>query len=98
MYAADRELVTGNARRGLAYTIVRPGGLSEEPGTGRVAAGRVHLGRMVPREDVAGVVVECLRCPGTVGRVFDVVGGEVGIREAVEAVVREGVDTFEGRY
>ncbi|KAF2764309.1 NAD(P)-binding protein [Teratosphaeria nubilosa] len=97
-FTADRNLVTENGRRGLEFTIVRPGGLSEDPATGKVAAGKVHLGRMVPREDVAGVVVECLRNQGTVGRVFDVVGGEVGIREAVEGVVRERVDTFEGRY
>lgn len=29
-FAADKELRVGNARRGLKYTIVRPGGLSNE--------------------------------------------------------------------
>lgn len=95
---ADRSLVSENGRRGLEWTIVRPGGLSEEKGRGRVEAGRVHLGARIAREDVAGVVVECLGREGTVGLAFDVVGGETEIGEAVEGVVRGRVDTFEGRY
>lgn len=92
---ADRELVQ---RSGLEWTIVRPGGLSEEPGQGRVEAGKVHIGRRISREDVAGVVVECLRERGTVGLAFDVVGGDTGVGEAVGRVVEGRVDTFEGRY
>lgn len=93
---ADRELVKEDG--GLEWTIVRPGGLSEEPGMGRVEAGKVHIGRRISREDVAGVVVECLRESGTVGLAFDVVGGETGIGEAVRGVVEGRVDTFEGRH
>ncbi|KAM0713760.1 hypothetical protein Q7P37_010722 [Cladosporium fusiforme] len=97
-FAADRSLVAENGRRGLDYTIVRPGGLSEDVGTGKVAAGRVHLSQRIPREDVARVVVECLEQEGTVGLAFDVVGGETPFKEAVAGVVSERVDTFEGRY
>lgn len=96
--AADRNLVTENERRGLEYTIVRPGGLSQESGTGKVAAGRVHLGSMIPREDVASVVIECMKNEGTKGLAFDLVGGDTPIKDAVAAVVKERVDTFEGRY
>lgn len=95
---ADRSLVSENGRRGLEWTIVRPGGLSEEAGTGRVEAGKVHLSARIPREDVAAVVVECLEREGTVGLAFDVVGGETEIGEAVAGVVKGRVDTFEGRY
>lgn len=96
--AADRSLVGENGRRRLEWTIVRPGGLSEEKGTGRVSAGKVHIQARIPREDVAAVVVECLGNEGTVGLAFDVVGGETGVREAVGKVVEGREDTFEGRY
>ena len=99
---ADRELRTGNGKRDLQYTIVRPGGLSDDAGKGAVAAGKVHTGTMVSREDVARVVAECLDNPGTVGLAFDVVGGDESsakpIKEAVDAVAQGRVDTFEGYY
>lgn len=95
---ADRELRTGNDKRGLDYTIVRPGGLSNDPGEGLVNAGKVHLGRMVKREDVAGVIVACITNKNTFGLAFDVVGGEDLIDEAVKDVGKEKIDTFEGYY
>ena len=97
-FAADRELRTGNARRKLDYTIVRPGGLGMKPGVGTVAAGKVSLERTVPREDVAQVVVQCMKEPGTIGLAFDVVGGDAPIAEAIATVARERIDTFEGFY
>jgi nucleoside-diphosphate-sugar epimerase len=56
--AADKELRLGNARRKLDYTIVRPGLLNDEPGTGKIAAGKVPMGRHISREDVARVLME----------------------------------------
>lgn len=96
--AADRSLVTENSRRGLEYTIVRPGGLSQEPGTGKVAAGKVHLNNMIPREDVASVVIECMKQDGTKGLAIDCVGGDTPIKDAIAAVAKDRVDTFAGRY
>jgi nucleoside-diphosphate-sugar epimerase len=96
--AADTELRTGNDKRRLKYTIIRPGGLTEEPGTGKVSAGKVHLGSPISREDVAQVVVECLQMDGTIGLAFDVLGGETPIHEAVRKVAEAKVDTFEGYY
>ena len=95
---ADRSLVGGNERRGLEWTIVRPGGLSQAGGVGTVAAGKVHLERTIAREDVAATVVQCMRDAGTIGLAFDVVGGETPIEEAVAAVAKGRVDTFAGRY
>jgi nucleoside-diphosphate-sugar epimerase len=97
-FDADRELCSGNERRGLEFTIVRPGRLTLEPAKGRVAAGRVSLGEGISREDVAAVVMECLVNPGTVGLAFDVVGGETPIREAIQAVAENKIDTFQGYY
>jgi len=97
-FAADKELVTGNEKRGLEYTIVRAAGLGSLPGTGRVAAGRVQLAKVVKREDLARVVVGCIVEVGTVGLVFDVAAGEATIEEEVLRVARERIDVFEGFY
>jgi nucleoside-diphosphate-sugar epimerase len=96
--AADRDLVSNNGRRGLEYTIVRPSTLSEEPGKGTVKAGRVRLGQQISREDVAATIMECIKNEGTVGLAFDLLGGDVPIKEAVKRVADERVDCFEGYY
>lgn len=101
--AADQALVTGNGERGLEYTIVRPSGLTDEKGSGRVAVGKVGCSRSVSREDVASVLVAVVDGEGLKGCVFDLVGGEggsdeCGVEEAVERVGREGIDCFEGFY
>lgn len=96
--AADTNLVTQNKHRGLEYTIVRPGGLSLDPAKGTVDAGKVHLSATVPREDVAAVVIECIKNDGTKGLAFDVVGGDTKISDAISAVATGRIDTFAGRY
>lgn len=79
---ADQELEAS----GLDHTIVRPGGLTDDLGTGLVQAGpSVPRGR-ISRDDVAEVLAAVLDEPGTIGVTFEVVGGEVPIREAVAAL------------
>jgi nucleoside-diphosphate-sugar epimerase len=95
---ADTELVTGNEKRKLDYTIVRPGQLTEEKGVGTVKAGKVHLGTPISREDVASVVIETIKNDGTIGMAFDVVGGDIDIEKAVEGVVSGKEDTFVGYH
>lgn len=95
---ADTELVTGNSKRKLNYTIIRPGQLTEENGKGTVIAGKVHLGTPISREDVARVVIESIKNDGTIGMAFDVVGGDVDIKTAVEGVVKGKEDTFVGYH
>lgn len=97
-FKADKELRTGNDKRGLEYTMIRPGGLSNEPGVEIVNAGKVHLGQMVTREDVARVVVASINNSTTIGLAFDVVGGQDPIVDAVSEVGTNQVDTFEGYY
>ena len=68
---------------GLAYTIVRPGGLTDDPATGRIAVGASLERGQVTRADVAAVLAACLGMPETVDRSFDLLGGETPIREAL---------------
>ncbi len=95
---ADRNLVTENTRRKLEYTIVRPNGLSDGPSADTIEAGKVHLGAVIPRSDVAAVVIACMQDDNTKGLAFDVIGGQTPIAAAVGQVGRERIDTFEGTY
>jgi uncharacterized protein YbjT (DUF2867 family) len=72
---------------GLDWTIVRPGSLTDDPGTGRVEVS-VELGRRgpVPRDDVALVLAEALREPAAVRRVFEVFAGDVPVAQALRAL------------
>lgn len=70
-----------------AWTVVRPGGLTDDPGTGRVTLAR-HVDRgQIPREDVAAVIVAALDDDRTIGRVFEVVGGDTEISKALSDLV-----------
>ena len=71
-FKADRDLRVNNSKRGLRYTIVRPGHLSDEPGKNTVVAGKVSIETSVSRQDVARVVAECLENAAIVGLAFDV--------------------------
>jgi len=70
----------------LDFTIVRPGGLTNEQGSGRVSAGFPVQGGMIPREDVAAVVLACLNDAGTIGKTFEVVSGEQPVIEALALI------------
>ncbi|HVX34116.1 MAG TPA: SDR family oxidoreductase [Solirubrobacterales bacterium] len=68
---------------GLDYTIVRPGRLTDEPGTGLVAIAADTGRGEVPRADVAAVLLACLDTPATIGRTFDLISGTTPIPEAL---------------
>ena len=79
---ADQKL----AESGLAFTIVRPGGLTNEPPTGLVtAAPRLDRGE-VPRADVAATLAAVLATPATAGATFDLLSGDTPIADAVAAL------------
>lgn len=78
---ADKELL----RSGLTYTIVRPGGLTNDPGTGKVLIGEnLSKGGKIPRADVAKIVFACLDNEKTFNRSFDALEGEEVIENAFE--------------
>ena len=69
---------------GLDWTIVRPGSLTDEPGTGRVRLSTAPGGRgPVTRDDVAAVLAATLTADNTVGVTFELFGGDTPIDEAV---------------
>jgi uncharacterized protein YbjT (DUF2867 family) len=68
---------------GLDYTVVRPGGLTDDPGTGLVSVAE-HLDRgQISRADVAAVFVACLDRPATIGKSFDLISGDTPIAAAL---------------
>ena len=70
---------------GLDYTVVRPGGLTDDPGTGLVQIAEDTGRGQIPRADVAGVFVACLDEPGTIGKRFDLISGDTPIAAALPA-------------
>jgi len=72
-------------RPALDTTIVRPGRLTDDPGTGRVTlAHGVDYGE-IPRDDVAAVLAEILRV-GAGNDVVELVSGDTPIADAVAAL------------
>ena len=69
--------------RDLDWTIVRPGTLTDYPGTGRVLAGSNVPGGSIPREDVAATIAALLESGAASRTQFDLVSGDDPIAEAL---------------
>lgn len=70
----------------LEWTIVRPGPLTNDAGTGLVHL-EAHTGRSpVTRDDVAAVLAELVDTPGTVGLTLELTGGSTPVGVAVKDV------------
>ena len=79
-FAAEEDL----RARDLDWTVLRPGGLTDDPGTGRVALAPPPLPRgSIPRADVAAVIVALLDEPRTSGQTLDLVSGDTPVAQAV---------------
>jgi uncharacterized protein YbjT (DUF2867 family) len=70
--------------RDLDWTIVRPGGLTDEPPTGRVRIAERTGPGSVPRADVAEVLLELLVGGGAVRRQFELISGADPIPAALD--------------
>jgi uncharacterized protein YbjT (DUF2867 family) len=69
---------------GLDWTIVRPGSLTNDPGTGRVQVSTTLGNRgPVPRDDVAAVVAASLTEDHTIGLTFELFTGDSPIPQAL---------------
>ena len=72
----------------LDWTIIRPGGLTDDDPTGQVTiAEKVDRGQ-IPRADVAAVIAAVLDDPATHGKQWEVVGGSTPIADAIAGAVR----------
>jgi uncharacterized protein YbjT (DUF2867 family) len=71
---------------GLDYTIVRPGGLTDEPGTGLVTVATDLERGSIPREDVAAVLYAVLETPSSIGKTFELISGDTPVEEAVRSL------------
>ncbi|WP_061963270.1 SDR family oxidoreductase [Demequina aurantiaca] len=81
--AAKRDADAALRASDLAWTIVRPGGLTDDDPMGRVQlATEVERGT-VPRADVAAVIAATLRIPQSAGHQWEVVSGNSPIDEAI---------------
>ncbi|GLX18184.1 SDR family oxidoreductase [Streptomyces lavendulae] len=80
---ADAHLRT---RLGLEWTVLRPGQLTEDAGTGLVRL-EADTGRgLVPRDDVAAVLAELVETPATAGLTLELVSGSAPVSVAVKDV------------
>ena len=69
------------------WTIIRPGRLTDAPGTGRVRIDSAPFRGQIPRDDVAAVVVRLLHDPRAVRRILYVNGGDESIGQALEDIL-----------
>ncbi len=84
---AKRDADDALKQSGLEWTIVKPGHLTDAPGSGRVQVSRTFGGRAdVPRDDVALVLLECLQAPNTIGVEFELFEGDIPAHEAVRSL------------
>jgi uncharacterized protein YbjT (DUF2867 family) len=80
--AADEHL----RQSGLEYTIIRPGSLTDDAGTGLIRASR-HIGGRgeITREDVAEAFAVALQEPATSRETVDILAGDTPVAEALRS-------------
>ncbi|HYB46662.1 MAG TPA: NAD(P)H-binding protein [Streptosporangiaceae bacterium] len=73
--------------RDLDWTILRPGGLTDAPATGKIRLAPPPVpGGTVPRGDVATVIAALLDNPGTRHQTLELIGGDNPIAAAVRSI------------
>ena len=85
---ADRFLATQAEvmPESLDWTIIRPGGLTDEPGTGRVSVRPGDSDNKTSRENLAAALVTALDEPSTIGKTFELFDGETPLAEALRTL------------
>ena len=69
---------------GLDYTIIEPGSLTEQTGTGAIQVEPDGPGP-IPIPDVAQCLADCVDLPQTTGRIYNIIGGGTPIKQALTA-------------
>ncbi|RFA16419.1 NAD-dependent dehydratase [Subtercola boreus] len=87
IYLAAKAAADANLReRDLDWTIIRPGGLTDEPGTGEVTLAESTGRGTIPRQDVAALIAAALIDGIAVRAQFEAISGDTPIRKALAAV------------
>jgi uncharacterized protein YbjT (DUF2867 family) len=71
----------------LDYTIIRPGRLTDDAGTGSIAAAE-SLGQYgeITREDVARAFAAALEAENTHGKTIEILSGDTSVEDAIKSV------------
>ncbi|MFE5564091.1 NAD(P)H-binding protein [Amycolatopsis japonica] len=72
--------------RDLDWTILRPGQLTNDEGTGEILIAESTGRGPIPRQDVAAILVALLDSPSTAGRVLEAISGDTAISQAFSAL------------
>jgi uncharacterized protein YbjT (DUF2867 family) len=83
--AAKRDADAALRASSLAWTILRPGHLTSEEGTGLVTLGSEVARGSISREDVAATIVAAIAEPRSAGHTWELVAGDVPILQAMQA-------------
>ncbi|WP_329135398.1 NAD(P)H-binding protein [Streptomyces sp. NBC_01476] len=70
----------------LDWTVLRPGHLTNSPGTGRIKLAPSTGSGSVPRDDVAATLLALLNSPGTAGLTLELISGDTPVEEAIRMV------------
>ncbi|MFD9503281.1 SDR family oxidoreductase [Streptomyces sp. NPDC060035] len=81
--AADADV---RSRPALDWTILRPGMLTDDAGTGQVLLAASTGRGPVPRDDVAAALVELLDTPAAAGLTLELIAGNVPVAVAVKDI------------
>jgi uncharacterized protein YbjT (DUF2867 family) len=76
---ADKDLTQSE----LDYTILRPGPLTNDPGTGEITIGPDAGRGDIPRDDVAATLAAVLEDDATIGLTLELLGGGLPIAQAI---------------
>jgi uncharacterized protein YbjT (DUF2867 family) len=80
---AKRDADAALRQSGLAWTIIRPGGLTDDDATGAVTLAPEVERASVPRADVAAVIAASLRIPESAGHQWELITGPTPVDEAI---------------
>jgi uncharacterized protein YbjT (DUF2867 family) len=86
--AAKRDADIALRASSLDWTILRPGLLTDEPPTGLVALGADLPRGSVTRADVAAVLAAVVDRDDTIGRQWNLIGGNVSVSAAIDEAIR----------
>jgi uncharacterized protein YbjT (DUF2867 family) len=76
----------------LDYTIIAPGTLIDERGTGRIQVAKdLGFHGYLPREDLADSIIECLKNFNSIGKTIQVVSGGQKVKDAIVGLVGGGL-------